>query len=77
MALHTFRGTEEQQAPFFCSSVSAFFIPRANRSIGALANTRVNSNSAIARPNISNVTGPPFRTDGKLLANLRGIPARR
>src|SRR5262252_4979286 len=37
--------------------------------MGASAKTRLNSNSAIAKPNISKVMGPPACTEGKILAN--------
>ena len=54
--------------------------PRANRSIGASAKTRANSNSAIARANIVKSIAPPSATDGNSWPNsLRytWLPFRR
>ena len=59
---------KNSSAPFFSGSVIAERSPRAKRSIGASVMTSVNSNSAIARPNIEKSIGPPARTSAKCAA---------
>ena len=56
---------KKTSAPRFSLAVIAPRSPRAKRSIGASANVSVNSNSAIARPNIMKSIGPPAATLGK------------
>jgi hypothetical protein len=60
---------KKMSAPFFWAVVIARSSPRAKRSMGALAKTRVNSNSAIALPNIEKSIGAPAATSGKILPN--------
>ena len=62
--------SEDSTAPRFCDAGIAECSPRANRSIGAVANVSEISNSAIAFAIISNVIGPPFATAGSSLAKI-------
>ena len=67
-------------APRFSEVDIAFVCPRANLSMGALARTSVNSNSAIARPNIVKSIGPPAATYGNRSPNscrYRALPFNR
>jgi hypothetical protein len=63
---------KKSSAPRFSASLIAFRSPRAKRSIGASAKVSVNSNSAIANPNIVKSILPPRRTAANSSARQGG-----
>ena len=77
MALDAPALAEEQERALLLRQRHRRRSPRAKRSMGALAKTSVNSNSAIARPNIEKSIGAPAATSGKARRTARGTPATR